>query len=190
MKQVIEQELNVTIDEMVNYIVDHVETMGKPPFLSITMETPFTKWTKKCKVDGSINPLWKENVTKETTKTYLLVVDYEKRVNNNMKKEGIEDSHELGKLSGRQHYSKSITFDTKNEKEFYLSIEQFNEIKPSKSIYRHNGNEIDKMIFEKWLTHYDSYTSQDQEKKVQIICPKISNMKSIKVNGIKFNITK
>jgi hypothetical protein len=173
---------------MVNYIVDHVETMVKPPFLSITMETPFTKWTKKCKEDGSINPYWKE-VTKETTKTYLLVTNYEKRVNTNMSKEGIEDTHELGELKGRQHYSKSILFDTVNEKEFYLMVEQFDEIKPSETIYRHNGNQIDKMVFEKWLTHYDNYTSQQQDRKVQVMTPKLSNIKSIKVNGIKFNIT-
>lgn len=183
----VKQVIEVSIPEMIDYIKNHVETMKTPPFVNITMETPFTGWVMKCKTDGTINPYWKE-VTKEVTKTYLLVTNYKKRVTTNMGKEGIEGEHDLKELSGKRHVEglKSILIDTETESKYYIMVEQFMEVKPSKTIYRHNGNEIEKTLFEKWMKTYDSYTNQLNDRKVEVISPLLSNIKRISVNGIEF----
>ena len=178
----VKEIIEVTEQEFVNVIINEVETKPVPTFLSITSEVPVTSMVKKCKEDGSINPYFKE-ITKEVTKTYLLVTDYNKRVNNNINKEGIDEVHDLKELKGRRHVSKSVLIDNETNSIYYLMVEQFMEIKPSETIYRHNGNEIDKMFFEKWLVNYDNYTNQLQDRKVMVLTPKISNMKRVSVNG-------
>jgi hypothetical protein len=177
----------VSINEMIEYIKNEVETMKTPPFLNITYDKLFDNWVKKCKEDGSINPYWKQNVTKETTKTYLLVVNYVGRTDGNNGKEGIEEKHELGQLKGKKHVSKSVLCNT-DETKNYLMVEQFLEIKPSKTIFRHNGNEIDRELFQKWETYYDNYTNQLSERKVMVQTLDFNNIKRIKVNGIEFLI--
>lgn len=182
METKVKEIIEVTEQEFVDVIINEVETKLVPPFLSITSEVPVTSMVKKCKEDGSINPYYKE-ITKEVTKTYLLVTNYNNRVNNNIKKEGIDEVHDLKELRGRRHVSKSVLVDNETNSIYYLMVEQFMEIKPSETIYRHNGNEIDKMFFEKWLVNYDNYTNQLQDRKVMVLTPKISNMKRVSVNG-------
>ena len=172
----------VVNDQEIETIFRQVENQVPIPFVSVTLKTDFTGMVKKCKEDGSINPYFKE-ITKEVTKTYLLVTDYNKRVNNNINKEGIDEVHDLKELKGRRHVSKSVLIDNETNSIYYLMVEQFMEIKPSETIYRHNGNEIDKMFFEKWLVNYDNYTNQLQDRKVMVLTPKISNMKRVSVNG-------
>lgn len=186
------QITDVTIPQIINIIINEVENPNndKVPFVNITMERPFTNWVKKCKEDGSINPLWKQDVTKETTKTYLPVVNYKKRNDTNRDKEGIVGEHQLGELIGKKHVSKCILTDIETESKFYIMVEQFSEIKPIETIYRHNGNEIDKSIFEKWITYYDNYTSQQQDRKVQVLTPLLSNIKGMTINGKKYRIIK
>jgi hypothetical protein len=183
------KDIEITIDELKTIIINEIETKSLVPFINITSETPFTNWLKKSKTDGSINPFWKE-VTKETTKTYLPIVNYKNRVTKNMNKEGIEGEHELGNLKGKRHISKCLLTDTETGTKFYIMVEQFDEVKPIETIYRHNGNEIDKMLFDKWRTQYNNYTSQEQDRKVQVLTPLLSNIKRIKINGQGYLIKK
>jgi hypothetical protein len=185
------QDIEVTINELIDIIVSEVETKSLVPFMNITTETPFTSWLKKSKTDGTINPYWKE-VTKEVTKTYLPVVNYKNRVTKNMNKEGIEGEHDLKNLKGKRHVSKCIltNIDQSEGEKFYIMVEQFNEVKPSKTTYRHNGNEIDKLLFDKWINYYDNYTNQEQDRKVQVLTPLLSNIKRIKFNGQGYQIKK
>jgi hypothetical protein len=67
-------------------------------------------------------------------------------------------------------------------------VEHFLEVKPSKTIFRHNGNEIDRELFSKWETYYDNYTNQLSERKVMVQTLDFNNIKRIKVNGIEFTI--
>jgi hypothetical protein len=187
MKNLVINEIEVTEQEFIQIIINEVETKTLVPFINLTMETPFTNWVMKSKTDGTINPYWKE-VTKETTKTYLPMVNYKKRNDKNRGLEGIEGEHELGVLSGKEHISKCILTDIKTKSIFYIMVEQFTEVKPTKTTYRHNGNEIEKTLFEKWITYYDNYTSQEQEKKVQVLTPKISNIKKGTINGQVYRI--
>lgn len=183
------QDIEVSIDEIKNIIIEEVETRTLVPFINLTYNSQFTNWVKKCKTDGTINPYWKE-VTKETTKTYLPVVNYKKRVDGNGNKEGIEGEHELGELKGKKHISKCLLTDTETETLLYIMVEQFKEVKPSKTIYRHNGNELDKSMFEKWITYYDNYTSQEQERKVEVLTLRLDRMERITINGQGYKIRK
>jgi hypothetical protein len=183
------QDIEVSVNEVKNIIIEEVETKSLVPFINLTYVSPFSNWLKKSKEDGSINPYWKE-VTKETTKTYLPVVNYKKRVTKNMNKEGIEGEHELGSLKGKKHISKCLLTDIETETKLYIMVEQFKEVKPSKTIYRHNGNEIDKMLFDKWITYYDNYTSQEQERKVEVLTLLLDRVERITINGQGYKIKK
>jgi hypothetical protein len=183
------QDIEVSIVELKDIIIEEVETKTLVPFINLTYDSPFTNWVKKSKEDGSINPYWKE-VTKETKKTYLPVVNYKKRVDGNGSKEGIEGEHQLGELKGKKHISKCLLTDTETETKLYIMVEQFKEIKPSKTIYRHNGNEIDKVLFEKWITYYDNYTSQEQNRKVEVLTLLLDRVERITINGQGYKIKK
>jgi len=183
----VNQSVSVSVSELVQIVINEVESKVTPPFINITMETPFTNWVKKSKIDGTINPYWKE-VTKETQKTYLPVFNYKGRNDGNRTKEGIEGEHQLGELKGKKHVSKCILTDIETESILYIMVEQFDEVKPTKTIYRHNGNEIEKSMFEKWITFYENYTSQEQVRKVQVLTPMLKNIKSITINGQKYTL--
>jgi hypothetical protein len=183
------QDIEVSINEIKNIIIEEVETKTLVPFVNLTYNSQFTNWVKKCKTDGTINPYWKE-VTKETTKTYLPVVNYKKRNDKNRKNEGIEGEHELGVLKGKKHISKCLLTDIETETLLYIMVEQFMEVKPSKTIYRHNGNELDKSMFEKWITYYDNYSNQEQERKVEVLTLRLDRMERITINGQGYKIRK
>lgn len=183
------QDIEVSINELKDIIIEEVENQPRVPFVNLTYVSPFTNWVKKCKEDGTINPYWKE-VTKETKKTYLPVVNYKGRNDGNRFKEGIEGEHELGELKGKKHISKCLLTDIETETKLYIMVEQFKEIKPSKTIYRHNGNEIDKMLFDKWITYYDNYTSQEQDRKVEVLTLLLDRMERITINGQGYKIRK
>jgi hypothetical protein len=183
------QDIEVSINELKQVIIEEVENKPRVPFVNLTYISPFNNWVKKCKEDGSINPYWKE-VTKETKKTYLPVVNYKGRNDGNRIKEGIEGEHELGVLKGKKHISKCLLTDLETETKLYIMVEQFQEIKPSKTIYRHNGNEIDKGLFEKWITFYDNYSGQEQDRKVEVLTLLLDRMERITINGQGYKIRK
>ena len=64
-------------------IFREIENQTPTPFISVTLCTDFRNMVKKSKIDGTINPYYKE-LKKVQTKTYRLVTDYEKRVHNNL----------------------------------------------------------------------------------------------------------
>jgi hypothetical protein len=52
------------------------------------------------------------------------------------------------------------------------------------------GNTIDKMIFDKWVSESGNYENQPQERKVEWTTLTISNIKEISLNGEKYEIEK
>ena len=177
----------ISYERLVDLIKTEIDAKATPSFVHLTTETE-VKMVKTSKVDGSINPFWKQSVTKESTKNVLPVFDYVKRVENNMTKEGLDEcSHELGVLSGKKHIGKCLLANL-DETKHYIMVEQF-ESKPSASIYRHNGIEIPKSAVEKWITKpSNAYGSQGQERKVQVITPTLSNIKRITISGTRYEI--
>jgi hypothetical protein len=179
----------VVDDQEMEVIFREVENQVPVPFVSVTLNTDFTSMVKKSKVDGTINPYYKE-LKKTQTKTYRLVTDYEKRVHNNLIKEGKNpNDFVVSSPSGKVHISKSILKGVKPETENnrYVMIEWFKEIKGSEPTYNHNGNEVDKRMFEKWLTDYNSSNEkQGLEREVKPITPLFQSIVSFRVNGTEY----
>jgi len=151
----------------------------KSTFVNITMET-------KVRMNKTNNPFF-DKVIKRSSCNYLIGNDYEKRVQSNEKKEGLEGDFESGELRGKKHVSKCVLVDTKTEQTHYLMVERFDEI-PPKSEFIFEGNIIEKTLFESYMTKVYESQKQEQEKKVMVITPKIENIKKITLNGEKYEI--
>jgi hypothetical protein len=61
----------------------------------------------------------------------------------------------------------------------------FDEV-PPKVEYTFEGNPIDKQLFESYLVKVSESKKQPQERKVKVITPKIENIKSFTLEGIKY----
>ena len=174
-------------DQEIEMILREVENQLPIPFVSFTLCTDFTSMVKKSKVDGSINPYYKE-LKKTQTKTYRLVTDYQQRVHNNLIKEGKNpNDFVVESPSGKRHISKCLLTDTQTETKRYVMLEWFPEIKGSEPTYNHNGNEVDKRMFEKWLTDYNSSNEkQGLDREVKPITPMFTSIVSFRVNGTEY----
>ena len=153
------------------------------------MKTPFNT-LKKSKIDGSINPYY-GLIEKVSSKNYKLVTDYQQRVHNNLKKEGKDpNTFVVESPKGKKHISKSCLTDTETETKFYVMLEWFPEIK-GQTEYEFEGNSIDKSLFEKYIS--DSKSSNEKQglnREVTPITPLLTNIISISVNGVVYEIVK
>lgn len=174
-------------DQEIENIFIELENQVPSPFISLTLCTDFTSMVKKSKIDGSINPYYKE-LKKTQTKTYRLVTDYEKRVHNNLIKEGKNpNDFVVESPKGKEHISKSVLRDTETRMKRYVMVEWFMEVKGSEPTYNHNGNEIDKRMFEKWITDYSSSNEkQGLDREVKPITPMFQSIVSFRVNGTEY----
>jgi len=151
----------------------------KSTFVNITMET-------KVRMNKTGNPFY-EKVIKRSSCNYLIGNNYEKRVQSNEKKEGLEGDFVSGELKGKKHISKCVLVDTKTEQTTYLMVERFDEI-PPKNEFIYEGNVIDKTLFESYMTKVYESQKQEQEKKVMVITPKIESIKQISLDGEKYEV--
>ena len=174
-------------NEEIEMIFREIENQVPTPFISVTLCTDFRNMVKKSKIDGTINPYYKE-LKKVQTKTYRLVTDYEKRVHNNLIKEGKNpNDFQVESPKGKVHISKSVLKDTETGTKRYVMLEWFKEIKGSEPTYNHNGNEIDKRMFEKWITDYNSSNQkQGLDREVTPITPMFDSIVSFRVNGTEY----
>ena len=124
-------------------------------------------------------------VIKRSSSNYLMGNDYEKRVQSNEKKEGLEPDFEVEEMTGKRHISKVVCIDTKTESIHYLMVERFDEIKPTVE-YKFEGNPIEKQLFESYMVKVSESKKQVQERKVMVITPKIENIKEISFEGNKY----
>jgi len=183
---VIEKEvIHVNSKELENVFLE-LETRSFIPFIYITLksENP-SEFVLKSKEDGSKNPYWKQ-IVKQSKKCYRLVVDYKKRVENNLLKEGKTlDQYIQGSLSGKKHLSKCILTDSKNETERYVMVEYF-EDSPIKGETKYfvDNNEIDKTLLSNWIVYRDNQPkNQGLDKMVHPITPKIDSIIELRVDG-------
>jgi len=183
-------EISVNETELISIFKD-IENQVPSPFLSVTMDTEFDKVYKKSKTDGELNPYYK-GLRKVSTRTYRLVIDYQQRVWNNLVKEGKDpNTFVVESPSGKKHISKSVLVDTKTETIHYVMLEWFVN-QHSSTQYTFENNPIEKVMFEKWLKDIETPTNdkQDLDKPVTPITPKISNIVSVSVNGVKYILQK
>lgn len=160
-------------------LITLLSTIEKPTFTNIVMET-------KVRMNKTNNPYY-DKVVKRSKCNYSLGVNYENRVNNNEKKEGLEGNFETEKPSGKTHISKCLLIDDKTQSVHYVMLERFDEIKPTNE-YIFEGNEIEKQLFEGYMTKVYESQKQEQERKVMVITPKLENIKEISLNGIHYTI--
>ena len=169
---------HITRQELITLLKNFDETTEQP-FVNVVMETPV-------KMLKTGNPYY-DRIFKRSSCNYKLNVDYGKRVNNNMTKEGIEENFEVGEMKGKKHISKCVCVDTKTEQTYYVMLERFTEIKPQNEFF-FEGNPIEKTLFENYMTKVYDNNSQPQERKVMVITPKIENIREMSFNGFKYVI--
>lgn len=160
-------------------LITLLSTIENPTFTNIVMET-------KVRMNKTNNPYY-DKVVKRSKCNYSLGVNYENRVNNNEKKEGLEGNFETEKPSGKTHISKCLLIDDKTQSVHYVMLERFDEIKPTNE-YIFEGNEIEKQLFEGYMTKVYESQKQEQERKVMVITPKLENIREISLNGIHYTI--
>jgi hypothetical protein len=160
-------------------LITLLTTIEKPTFTNIVMET-------KVRMNKTNNPYF-EKVIKRSKCNYSLGVNYESRVNNNEVKEGLEGNFETEKPKGKTHISKCLLVNDTDNSTYYVMLERFDEIKPTNE-YIFEGNEIDKQLFESYMTKVYESQKQEQERKVMVITPKLENIREISLNGVHYEI--
>jgi len=183
---VIEKEVVFVDSKELENIFMELETRSTIPFVYITLKTDkLSEIVLKSKQDGTKNPYWKQ-IIKESKKCYRLVVDYKKRVENNLLKEGKSlDEYVKGSLSGKEHLSKCILTDKETKTERYVMVEYF-ENSPIKgeTKYFSNGNELDKTLLSKWIVYRNNEPkNQGLDKMVHPITPKLDSITQLNVDG-------
>ena len=177
---------NVKEQVMINQeeLISILNTIERPKFGYVVSET-IVKMNKGKTKEGNneVNP-YHNQVVKVKKGRYLIGSDYEKRVQGNDIKEGGEGSFKSQESKVGVHISKCVLFNEKLNK-YYLSHERFPEVKP-KSEYFFEGNSIDKMIFDKWISDSDNYGNQPQERKVKWTTLTLTNIKEISIDGTKY----
>ena len=178
---------NVKEQVMINQeeLISILNMIENPTFTYIVSETIVKLNKDKTREGKEFNPYYNQ-VTKLKKGRFLIGSDYEKRVQGNDLKEGGEGTFKSQESKVGVHISKCVLFNEKLNK-YYLSHERFPEVKP-KSEFIFEGNTIDKMIFDKWISDSGNYENQPQERKVEWTTLTLSNIKEISLNGTKYLI--
>lgn len=166
----------ISQSEVVNLFCNY----EKKSFINVETET-------LVRMNKTGNPYY-NLVHKLSSRNYLLNSDYLKRVIKEGEKEGIskeENTFEVEDMKGKKRVKNSVCVDTKTEQTFYLFLELFDEVKPQVS-YTFEGNPIDKQLFESYMVKVSESKKQPQERKVKVITPKIENIKSFTLDGVKY----
>ena len=165
----INQTLRITRTDMVS-VFNNVE---KPTFVNLVTDT-IVGMNKKG------NP-YHDQVIKHQSSNFYIGSTYEDRVNNNLIKEGKDNTFVSSTPSGKRHISKCILTDTKTETKFYLMCEWFKRSYPKIS-YKFQNDSIDKVLFEDYLTKRKESVKQDLDKKVNIVTYGIESIKEVRMN--------
>jgi len=176
---------NITESELI-VLLNDVKTST---FTNVVTET-------KVRMNKKNNPFF-DKVIKRSSCNYLMGNDYEKRVITNSEKEGIETIFQSEKPTGKHHISKVVLesdpkfvdgVEIPTEKKYYLMVERFDEIKPVNE-YKMEGDPIEKMMFESYMVKVSESQKQEQERKVSVITPLISNIREISLGGEKYIVS-
>jgi len=167
-------------------LVSILNTIEKPTFVNIVSETIVKMNKGKTKEGNKEENPYHNKVVKLRKGNFFIGSDYEKRVGENDKKEGGEGTFKSKESSVGVHISKCVLFNEKYNK-YYLSHERFPEVKP-KSEFIFEGNTIDKVLFDKWISDSKPYENQPQERKVEWTTLTIDNIKEISLQGTKYII--
>ncbi len=172
----IKQTLTIPRGNMIT-LLSEVE---RPTFVHLVTDT-------KVRMNKTNNPYYDE-IRKVLSSNFYIGLEYEKRVNVNREKEGKETDFLSSPLCGKVHISKCVLTDTKTRTKFYLMCEWFKRSYP-KIDYNHNGNSIDKQIFESYLVKRKESEKQQLENKVNIVTYGMDSIKEIRMNRTRYILT-
>lgn len=127
--------------------------------------------------------------------TLTLGASYEKRINRDLVKQGEEDNFTAQSMSGKEYINDEgiIAIDTKTRSKFYLIATVENHTIPD-TIYFHEGKRISKEKAIELNLFMPSYFTpkttsgrgnMSEEKDFHTISPKLENIISLKLNGVK-----
>jgi hypothetical protein len=167
-------------------LIEILNTIENPTFTHIVSETIVRMNKGKTKEGNKEENPYHNKVTKLRKGRFLIGSEYEKRVQGNDTKEGGEGTFKSQESKVGVHISKCVLFNEKYNK-YYLSHERFPEVKP-KSEFIFEGNTIDKILFDKWISDSNNYENQPQERKVEWTTLTIENIKEISLEGTKYII--
>ena len=169
----IKQTLTIPRSNMIT-LLSEVE---RPTFVHLVTDT-------KVRMNKTNNPYYDE-IRKVLSSNFYIGLEYEKRVNVNREKENKETDFVSSPLSGKEHISKCVLTDTKTRTKFYLMCEWFKRSYP-KIDYIHNGNSIDRQLFQSFEVKRKESEKQDLEKKVNIVTYGMDSIKEIRMNRTRY----
>lgn len=162
-----------------NEVLRMLMNLEKPTFTNI-------KSRVKVRMNKTGNPYY-DQVWKTTEGNYFIGGDYEKMVNNQIKKEDLEGiDFKSQECKVGNHVSKCILYNEKLDTH-YLQHYVFREV-PLKSTYEFEGNEIEKQLFESYMVKKSENKSQPQERKIFPPSFKMSSILEISLNGNRYVI--
>ena len=168
--------MEISKQELVNVLLNETGT----PFVYIVMETPV-------RMNKTGNP-YHDQITKRTTGNFYLGGEYQKRVNTNRVKEGLTSDFISESPKGKEHMNHCLLIDTKTHSTHYIQLEWFEETPPHKIEYSFDGNPIEKHLFESYLVSKSKPKNQGVERTVNVITPKLTNIRVLHINGMKYEI--
>lgn len=119
-----------------------------------------------------------KNITKITSANYLIANSYQTRVNNNYKKENINENFIAQQNKIGNHISKTILYNN-NLNKFYIQVEYFNN-HITTYIDEHNNNITE--LIKPFLFNLNNYTNQKSNKKAKYINFNIDNIIQATIN--------
>ena len=165
-----------------------IKTINETEMLSILMNVESSTFinivsTTKVRMNKTNNPYF-DKVFKVNKCNYLIGNYYEDRVIGNDKKEGGEGTFTSEENKVGEHISKCVLFNERLNT-YYLQVERFNEVKPNVT-YIFEGNEVEKTLFESYLTKVSESSRQPQERKVLVQSFKLSSINEFSLGGVHY----
>jgi hypothetical protein len=161
----------------------------KGVFVHVKMKTDPSNLLKTSKVDGSINPYYKQ-IKKITERNFRLLPDYEKRVRTWREKEGHQnpDGFVTEGAKGKVRVKNAVFEGEKDSSVKYIMLEFFHKIKP-KVRFEYQGTTIEKAILERWFSDLEnSNQKQELEVPVYVQTPKLENIFQVTYKGVKYEL--
>lgn len=165
------------------FIADCLAFNGIGTFASLTLNTQ-PKLLAKHRITKEPRPF--QSLTKVQSITNALVgSEYESRVNNQRKREGIEEAFQADKASGRTRINALLSHADGNSEQLYLTV-YMDTATLSETVYMdENGNPYTWAQVQHYLPlpKQSDNSKQGTEKQIKVIAPKLESIQVIHIFG-------
>jgi len=166
-------------------MIEIFKTIEKSTFVNLVTEVE-VKMVQKDRETKEPNPYYGK-VIKQNKGNYLIGNDYGNRNGTNQEKEGIDPESFEVKDNWFEHVSKCVVRNKKSPEKMYLQYEFFRESNPVTK-YIFDGQTIDQVLFESFLSVKSEPTNQPQERKVYFQTYSFDSIKEFSIDGRKYII--